>query len=265
MAKDVVRSDKAWEKAGFEFAIKEFAERRERIRRAIGQTAHALIQGAPPVRGHDAFRQTNEFHYCCGVEVPQAYLLLSGADGTAALYLQHRPPGRSSEGESYAAEDAGAIRRATGLDAVHGLEMLSEHLKKVKVLYTPHSPAEGFQCSRDTLQHGDKLMSSDPWDGRLSREQHFLALLRMRLPWTEIRDLSPALDALRLVKSARELALLREAGRLSALAVTEAMRATKPGMYEYHLAALVDFLFQKHGARGHSYRPIIAGGVNAWS
>ena len=264
MGKDAVRAGRAWEKSGFKFPVKEFAERHERIRRAIGRTAHALVQGAPPVRGYDAFRQTNEFHYCCGVEVPQAYLLLSGADGNAALYLPHRPPGRSSEGEAYAAEDAGAIRRATGLDAVHGSELLGQHLEKVKVLYTPHSPAEGFQCSRDTLRHGDKLMSNDPWDGRLSREQHFLALLRMRLPRTEIRDLSPILDALRLVKSERELALLREAGRLSALAVTEAMQVTKPRMHEYHLAALADFLFQKHGARGHSYRPIIAGGVNTW-
>jgi Xaa-Pro aminopeptidase len=246
------------------FPPQEFAVRRAAICRAIGSEAHALLQGAPAVRGYDLFRQTNEFHYCCGVEVPQAYLLISGADRTAALYLPHRPQGRNAEGESFYAEDAAAIRKATGVNAVHGLEALTEHVTKAKIIYTPHSPAEAFQCSRDTLYHGDRLATSDPWDGRLSREQHFLSLLRMRCPRADIRNLTPILDGLRLVKSPREIAMLREAGRLSALAVLEAMHVTRPGKYEFHLGALADALYQNHGARGHSYRPIIASGANIW-
>jgi len=126
-----------------DFPPDEFAARRARIFDAIGPAAHALVQGAGPVRGFEIFRQTNEFYYCSGVEEPQAYLLLSGPDRRTTLYLPHRPEGRSAEGASLAAEDADLIRRRTGVDAVFGPEALAEHLRAASVLYLPHSPAEG--------------------------------------------------------------------------------------------------------------------------
>ena len=70
-----------------DFPPEEFAERRAKIFEAIGNDAHALLQGAPPVRGFEIFRQSNQFYYCCGVEVPQAYLLLAGEGRRATLYL----------------------------------------------------------------------------------------------------------------------------------------------------------------------------------
>ncbi|MFW6163054.1 MAG: aminopeptidase P N-terminal domain-containing protein, partial [Planctomycetota bacterium] len=76
-----------------DFPPEEFATRRQRICEAIGEGAHALVQGAPPVRGFSVPRQTNSFYYCCGIEAPQAYLLIDGAEGTAALFLPHRPDG----------------------------------------------------------------------------------------------------------------------------------------------------------------------------
>jgi len=246
-----------------DFPPEEFAERRGRILDAIGPDAHALLQGAPPVRGFEVFRQSNDFYYCCGIEEPQAYLLLSGARRTATLYLPHRPE-RSAEGASLAAEDADLIRRLAGLDAVYPLEPLSEHLARASVLYTPHGPAEGRSGSRDELQRADRLVLADPWDGRLPREPHLIALLRSRLPGLAIRDLSPVLDVLRAVKSPREIALLRRAGRLAALAVTEAMRATRPGLREYQLAAIAHSVYLHHGARGEGYRAIVASGTNIW-
>lgn len=247
-----------------DFPPEEFAARRSGVFDAIGAGAGALLQGAPPVGGFDVFRQTNEFYYCCGVEVPQAYLLFSGADRTAALYLPHRPEGAGSEGTSLAAEDAELIRRFTGLDAVYGIERLSEHLEAASVLYTPHAPAEGRQASRDELTKSEKLTAADPWDGRPARQEHLIGLLRARFPGLEIRDLSPTLDALRAIKSPREMELLRRAGLLSAAAVTEAMRATRPGVIEYQLGAIADVIYLAHGARGHGYRSIIASGENAW-
>ena len=79
-----------------------------------------------------------------------------------------------------------------------------------------------------------------------------------------IADLSPLLDRLRLVKSESELHLLRIAGRLSALAVTEAMRCTQPGVMEFELAAVANLCFTAGGARGEGYHAIIGGGTNAW-
>ena len=247
-----------------DFPPEEFASRRARIFEAIGPEAHAVLQGAAPPRGFEVFRQSNQFYYCCGLEVPQAQLLLAGADRTAALYLPHRPEGRNAEGAGLAAEDAELIRRQTGVDAVWGVEKFAEHLRDAKVLHTPHRPAEGRQGSRDELTRANRLVADDPWDAQAAREHRFIGLLRARLPRAEIRDLSPTLDAMRTVKSPREIDLLRRAGRLAALAVTEAMRATRAGLFEYQLGAVAHYVYLLEGARGEGYRAIIASGKNTW-
>ncbi|MCY3022424.1 MAG: aminopeptidase P N-terminal domain-containing protein [Planctomycetota bacterium] len=255
-------SDSAFFQA--DFPPDEFAARRARITDAIGPGAHALLQGAPPMRGFALFRQSNEFYYCCGIAVPQAYLLLNGGERTATLFLPRRPEGKSGEGATLAADDAELITRHTGLSAVQPLEALAQHLEKASVLYTPHSPAEGWMASRGELARADQSVAADPWDGRPTREQNLINVLKTRVRVSEIRDLSPILDGLRAVKSAREIELLRRAGQLSALAVTEAMRATKPGMPEYQLGAMARYVYLLHGARGEGYRDIIASGRNAW-
>ena len=69
------------------FSWEEFAQRREKVFAKIGVEAVALLQGAPPIRGFGVFRRNNEFYYLCGIEVPQAYLLLDGRTGKTAVYL----------------------------------------------------------------------------------------------------------------------------------------------------------------------------------
>ncbi len=245
------------------FPAQEFVDRRAKIFDAIGKS-HALLQGAGPVRGFETFRQTNEFYYCCGVEVPQAYLLLDGVKRRTSLYLPHRDKAHANEGDILAAEDADIAKLLTGVDAVYGLELLSQHLNPATVIYTPMAPAEGKSSCQDVLLWSNAAIASDPWDGRPTREQHLVSLLRSRHPRAELRDLSPTLNSLRLIKSPREIDLLRKAGELSARAVAEAIRVTKPGVYEYQLGALADCIYEMHGAQGTGYRAIIAGGANIW-
>src|SRR5690606_28751751 len=43
----------------------------------------------------------------------------------------------------------------------------------------------------------------------------------------------------------------------------EAMRAARPGMHEYEIEALIEYVFRRHGASGWSYPTIAAAGANA--
>jgi Xaa-Pro aminopeptidase len=69
---------------------------------------------------------------------------------------------------------------------------------------------------------------------------------------------------MRFVKSPREIQLIREASRQAGLAIMEAMRSTRPGLYEYQLVAIGDFIFKKHNAQGIGYFGLVAAGVNAY-
>lgn len=253
------------------FSRDELAARRAAVFDMIGADDIALVQGAPALATSEFFRQTNDFYYLSGVEVPHSYLLLDGRARTAALYLPHRDAAQErSDGPRLSAEDAAEAVGLTGIELVQGFEALSLDLQRLVLkrghfrCYTPLSPAEQARAMRDQLLRAAATAGSDPWESASTREARFVRRLQDRFPMMAIADLSPVLDRLRLVKSEAELHLLRIVGRLSALAVTEAMRCTQPGVMEFELAAVANLCFTAGGARGEGYHAIIGGGTNAW-
>ncbi|RLS45814.1 MAG: aminopeptidase P family protein [Planctomycetota bacterium] len=249
-----------------DFPPAEFELRRQRVFDAIGKQGVAVIAGGAATGAFDLFRQTNEFHYLCGVEVPHAYLRLDGSMRWTTLYLPRRDPKHErSEGTQLNSSDPAAVCKLIGVDDVKPLEALVADLTDATSLFTPMAPAEGREASRDTLLHAKHLRDADPWDGRPSREEHFRDKLASVCPQAEFHDLTPILDSLRLIKSHREIELMRRAGRLTAKAVVAAMQITRPGLFEFELAAEADHLYLRSGAMGPGYRPIVASGANIWN
>jgi len=176
-----------------DFPPEEFADRRAKVFDAIGSGAVAVIQGEATARGYTRFRQSNEFYYLSGIEVPHAYLVLDGATRRTTLYLEHRKPGRErSEGKMLSAEDAELVKELSGIDRVSPLENLSADLGSlqrrgsVSASYTLFQPAEGYAESRDLGIRRTTDRLADPWDGRPSREARFIGLLKERIPGMDI-------------------------------------------------------------------------------
>ena len=166
-------------------------------------------------------------------------------------------------------EDAAEIIKLSGVDAVFGLDLLNEHLARAarssgRAVFTPFSPAEGFAMSRDLAIRVIGDFAADPFDGRPSREGSLIQSLRARFPQFEIKDLTPTIDQLRLIKSPRELTLIRKATRLSGLALMEAMRSAEPGIHEHELDGMAKYVYYRNGAQGEAYYSLIASGRNAW-
>ena len=255
-----------------DFSIVDFQERRSQIFEAIGNNSIALIQGAASITGFKVFRQTNTFYYLCGLESEHAYLLLNGKTKTSTIYLPNRDKAReSSQGKILSAEDADLVKKLTGVERVRGYGALANDLvgtglinRGAPYLYTPLSPAEIGNDSRDEILHGQARAASDPWDSQSTREARFKKLIMERFPQFEIRDLSPILDAMRLIKSPKEIEIIRNATEIAGLAIMEAMRSTNPGVYEYQLDAAAKYIFYLHGAQGDGYPSIIGGGTNAY-
>lgn len=70
-----------------DFPLEGFKERRRKIFDAIDPDACTLLQGEHQVRGFYHFRQSNDFYYWCGVEIPHLYLLMEGRDQLARLFI----------------------------------------------------------------------------------------------------------------------------------------------------------------------------------
>jgi Xaa-Pro aminopeptidase len=243
-----------------------FAARREALLKKI-KGSIAVLQGAPDNRAFVRFRQDNNFYYLTGVETPNALLILDGSQNRSILFLPPQDQ-KTERWEGTKLVPGAEARSETGIDEVLEVSRFQDELDKRKgtfqFLYAPSSPHETAATSRDVALRHDNRRQADFWDGRISREAAFENNLKAKLGTSvEIKDLSPLLDEMRRIKDSQEIERLREAGRIGALGFKEAMRAAIPGMHEYQLAALAEFVFSWNGASGTAFNPIVGSGPNS--
>ena len=243
----------------------EFAARRAEVMRAIGDGV-AVIQGATERAAYLQFRQSAQFFYLTGVEVPRAILVVDGRARASTLFVNPRDA-RMERSEGPVLTPGAEAAALTGIEQVLPRDAFDAALAAIAAegrhIYTTFRPealeaATTYQVRRHAAQ-----TAGDKWDGRKTREEVFREKLAAIAPKSEIGDLDRILDGMRLVKSAREIALVREASRLAGEAMMEAMRVARPGMKEHEIEAAGDFVFKAHGAQGVGYFALVATGANA--
>jgi Xaa-Pro aminopeptidase len=241
----------------------EFAARRARVMEQIGDGI-VVMQGATETAAYEKFRQSTQFYYLTGVETPRAILTIDGKSKTTTLYLN--PTNERMERTEGPLLGPGA--QAEALTGIEHVAPRDEFLKVTPTLggrtvYTTFRGETGEAGTPDREAAHAAARKADPWDQRPSREDWFMTRLREKAPGVEFKNLDPILDTMRTIKSPREIALLRESSRLAGLAMMEAMRAAHPGMYEYEIEAIGDYVFKSHNAFGPAYFALVAAGRNA--
>ena len=243
----------------------EFSARRSRVFEQIGDGV-VVIQGTTELPSYNKFRQNNQFFYLTGVEVPRALLVMDGRTKTSTLFVLPRDE-RAERSEGPVLVPGQEAVKLTGIDRVLPRDEFAKFVEQFgaenRTLYMPHRlEALGAATPGYTSRHAQRSLD-DPWDGRKSRELTFIDRVKEKAPAAAVKDLDPILDAMRLIKSPREVALIREATRISGLGIMEAMRSAQPGMYEYELEAIADYVFKKHNSQGIGYFALVAAGQNA--
>jgi Xaa-Pro aminopeptidase len=243
------------------FPPEEFAARRAKLIDQIGPDAIVAIRGTGETPIYVRFRQNNQFFYLTGLQTPNAMLLLDGKTKQATLFmaLKDERVERMDGPSMYPGEEAA---KATGIATVLPVDRFGEVFVRLgrerKIVYAPlRRESLNSAAPENTVGHMFDI-ANDPWDGRVTRELAFVEKIRAQLPHMEIRDLDRVLDLMRVIKSPREIAVLRESNRLAARAHIEMMRATKPGMHEYELEAIGQYIFHQADARQGFYAQSIA-------
>ncbi|ELY4509098.1 Xaa-Pro aminopeptidase [Cronobacter dublinensis] len=232
----------------------EFLRRRQALLAKMAPASAALIFAAPQAtRSADSeypYRQSSDFWYFTGFNEPEAVLVLIKSDETHShSVIFNRLRDKTAEiwsgrrlGQDAAPAKLG-VDRALAYNEID--EQLYQLLNGLDVVYH----AQGEYAYADTIVFAalDKLR-------RGSRQN-------LSAPAT-LTDWRPWVHELRLFKSPEELAVMRRAGEISALAHTRAMQKCRPGMYEYELEGEILHEFTRHGARFSSYNTIVGGGEN---
>ena len=230
-------------------ASAEYAARRDSLARHLGDGV-VVAFGATAPTGVNRQAQLPAFRWLTGFLEPDAALVLVLRDGRAqgTLFTQPRDPRRALY-DGFP-PDSTAIARTTGLDA-RSIGALGAVVDSLAGTGRP------FFTLRDYA--GNDYAESDS----LTRGAVFMRAFADRHPQLQLRDAHPTVDSLRARKSPEELALLRRAIDVTVAAQREAMRAVRPGAWEYQIEALFTSAFRRTGGDGPAFGSIIGSGPNS--
>ncbi|MFN2570365.1 MAG: aminopeptidase P N-terminal domain-containing protein, partial [Gemmatimonadales bacterium] len=223
------------------------ATRRRALLRRIGRgvvllpAAHERNIEQDYVQDND-FRQDNTFYYFTELETQDAWLLLSarGPDSLeTVLFLPARTPSRERWTGLRIGPDSVAVR-LSGIATILPLDSLDGRLQRAQFargvpMYVPLHAA-----TKDDRRIADLTFSG-----------------------ADVRNVLPIVDSMRVVKDADEIARLRRAVDISVAGHIAAMRAARPGMYEYELEAVLEDGFRRNGADRLGYPSIVGSGPNS--
>jgi len=229
--------------------------RRQRLLNALGDGLLILPTATEATRNgdvHHEFRPGSDMHYLTGFPEPEAVLVAwrrSRREHHAVLFV--RPKDRTREtwdGKRYGVRGA---RQRFGVDEARPIDELWAAL----VDLVDNSGVLFHTFGRD-----------ERFDEHLFEVFRTVAQRRRRAGLAAhptLKDPAPALAAQRLVKDAAELSSMRRAAVVTCAGHIAAMRATRPGMFEYEAQAALEGAFRRSGSPRNGYPSIVASGANA--
>ena len=201
---------------------------------------------------HYPYRPDSHFYYLAGFPEPEAVVvLIAGAeagDSRQILFCRDKNAEREIwDGFRYGPD---AAREIFGFDEAHTVSELAVKLAEETcdrpALYTPLGLYPGWdQTVTATLNEVRNRVRT----GIAAPEA--------------VVDVRAAVAAMRLIKDAEEVSLLRRAAEISSGAHRRAMARTRPGWFEYQVEAELAHEFLRLGAQAVAYPSIVASGPNA--
>lgn len=226
-----------------------YRDRRQRLMAQM-KGGVAVIYGASrldtssPVAGIG--RQLSDFAYLTGiVDEPGAALVLAPAERSFKEYFFL--PSRDVENERWEGERLALseeLRARTGFNKVLRSSGLG-------------STVTGIVSRARTLHYLGPLVGPD---SPTPRELDLYGRISARVPGTSITNQSGLIAAMRVVKEARELALIRKAIAATERGMRAAMASARPGMTERQLADIIEREFRAAGAQGLAFPSIVGVG-----
>ena len=252
------------------YSPEEFATRRERLAKLLERGTVLMFGASGPTPGI-RFRQDNDYFYLTGNEALNGALVMDAATGASHLFLPKLSAAQIQyEGPNWLEEPDAA--RTHGFTTVQPLQNLHEFLARRRSV--PGADRLWVRLSeRDEVNHGraDVAINTarrlvNPFAQHPTEDAQRVSALRRQFPYYSLQDVTPHVDRLRVIKTAREIEILRYNGRVSAEAMRRAIEATAPGRFEYELEAEATHWLLKHGMQGAAYPAIVGSGPmgNQW-
>jgi Xaa-Pro aminopeptidase len=246
------------------YSREEFMRRRKALLDKVQEGMVILFGDALPLPGSH-FRQDNDFYYFTGVEDKNAILVMLAERGESHLFLPRLTPREEMmDGENLLKDEK--AKEKLGFANIYDLsyfdEFIARNARYFAKTYLRLQARDNVDNDRGEVLLFNARKSRIHYNDQIPLDNYRILKLKERYPAFEWKDVTPYIDALRMIKSTEEIEVLRHNGTISAEAVKRAMMATKPGVYEYEIEAAAMHWILKNGAQGAAYPPIVGSGPN---
>ena len=233
--------------------FEELKNRREALLSIMPEKSIAILSSAyRNFRTKDVenpYRQNSDFLYMTGINEPNLLNMIYREGGkNHSILFRNNTTDHEKVWEGIRLDNNEILERY-GFTEIHNYdeyqEKISSFLEKKENIYID----DGINKELDMF-----LSSKLPDIGNSKQVNNLLPKNKIAL--------STIIHKMRLVKSDYEIELMKNAAQVSILAHEQAMKKSKPGIYEYELDAEIKYIFNKHNMH-FAYMSIVGGGDNA--
>lgn len=227
---------------------------RTKLARALPPASIAILHSNDkmPCSGDQffPFRQHKDLLKLCGIYQEETALVLfpdhPELEKREILFIRKTNDHHKTwEGDTLQKEDA---KRISGVSQIYWFDQFET------IVFPMVTRAEKIYLNSNEKGQYPQLIQS--------RDVRYGEKLKRQFPWHDYCRLQPILRQLALIKTKEEIHAIKQAVKLTGDTWNSISAATKPGMYEYEIAALITYEFERQGAI-HAFEPIVASGASA--
>jgi Xaa-Pro aminopeptidase len=226
-----------------------FSNNRRRLAEALKGGVIVMSAYTQMQRSNDmafGFEQEANFWWLTGVEFPDWWMIIDGTRGKSWLVAPSVSQSHEIFDGSLSAERAKEI---SGVDAIlshdEAQSLLRDLSKKHSVVYAlgeqPHAEHLDFVLNpaiKSIREHVSRIFNT-------------------------VQDFRKDIAGLRAIKQPEEITSMKAAIAVTIDGFESVKKKLVSSNYEYEVEAEFNYYFRTHGANGHAYDPIVAGGKNA--
>lgn len=232
-----------------------FSGNRERLGKLLKPCSIAIFNASDefPRSGDQLypFRQQSDFFYLTGINQEKSVLLIAPGHPDpklrAVLFLLETSEEMAiRDGHKLTKEEAAAISGIKNVQWLSNLEMTLRDL----IVWSEHVYLNTYEYPKFSTEV-------------TSRDHRFALEIQRQYPAHRYERSAPMMTRLRMIKSEKEIELIRQALTITEKAFRRMLKFTRPGVYEFEIQAEMEHEFLINRSSGSAFAPIIAAGKNA--
>ncbi len=241
------------------FSKEELAQRRENLLKNIAGNGLVLIPAKDGYSDGETFRQSDDFYYFTGLELPNSILVMDLANNTVLIYvpeqdLRFHSTSRPNDfpGRQLLKDSEIQVRSGLELKNIEEFPFLMDSIiAENRKLFLNKGAKGGFAEVENNY-----IYSPSPIET-------FIEAIRKKHRDGQFENIYESVAKVRMVKSPSEIKIMRKVTAINIKGIASTAKAIEAGIDERHLEGILEGNYKINGAQRLAFGSIIKSGPNS--